>query len=236
MREIVLDTETTGISALEGHRIIEIGAVELIDKYRTGKVYHTYINPKRDISEGALKVHGITEEFLKDKPVFQLIVADFLEFIGDSKLVIHNAPFDMGFINHHLTQLGIPVITNDRVIDSLTLARKKYPGAKNSLDALCSRLNIDSSARVHHGALLDAELLADVYAEMMGAGANQRNLMFQPVNSANEAQQTQIDITLVPTTTKFIEPRSFPADDIELEKHESFLQSLTEPIWKKLAN
>jgi len=235
MREIVLDTETTGLSALEGHRIIEIGAVELVNKYRTGKVYHTYVNPQRDISEGALKVHGITQEFLKDKPVFQLVVTDFLEFIGDSKLVIHNAPFDMGFINHHLNQLGVPVLTNDRVMDTLTYARRRYPGAKNSLDALCTRLNIDASARTHHGALLDAELLADVYIEMMGAGANQRNLMFQPAGAAGEAEAAKNSYSL-DTPGKFREPRSFPASVAELKNHNHFVDTMNDPVWKKLAN
>lgn len=234
MREIVLDTETTGISPNEGHHIIEIGAVEIIDKYRTGKSFHTYINPQRSISEGALKVHGITEEFLQDKPVFQLVVADFLDFIGESKLVIHNAGFDMGFINHHFKELGVPLINNDKVLDTLTLARKKYPGAKNSLDALCARFNIDTSARTHHGALLDAELLADVYAEMMGAGANQRNLIFHSTTTTIEISQK---ITVAPAINATIrEPRYFSASETELEAHKAFIGTLKDPLWKKLAS
>jgi DNA polymerase-3 subunit epsilon len=232
MREIVLDTETTGISALEGHRVIEIGAVEMVNKYRTGKHYHVYINPERSISEGALKVHGITEEFLKDKPVFQLIVADFLEFIGDSRLVIHNAPFDMGFINHHLVQLGIKPLENERVTDTLEIARKKYPGAKNNLDALCARLGIDTSSRVHHGALLDAELLADAYAEMMGAGATQRNLLYGHPTHKEEQKQAIV----AQAGTKFYEPRPFSASAEELAKHEEFTNSLKNPLWKTLAS
>jgi DNA polymerase-3 subunit epsilon len=233
MREIVLDTETTGIGFADGHRVIEIGAVELIDKYRTGKFYHTYINPERDVAEGAFKVHGLSTEFLKDKPVFALVVAEFLDFIGDSKLVIHNAPFDMGFLNHHLTQLGVTYLNNDRVIDTLELARKKYPGAKNSLDALCARLNVDSSARIHHGALLDAELLADCYSEMMGAGSTQRNLLFQTATVETIKVETQI---ILSASGQFHEPREFALTDEEAAEHEKFLESIKNPLWKALAS
>ena len=229
MREIVLDTETTGIGFADGHRIIEIGAVELVNKYRTGKVFHKYINPEREVSEGAFKVHGLSNEFLKDKPVFALVVAEFLDFIGDSKLVIHNAQFDMGFINHHFSKLGMKLINNDRVIDTLTIARKKYPGAKNNLDALCSRLGVDGSSRLHHGALLDAELLADCYCEMMGAGAKQRNLLFQPTVIEEEKIEVKIDLT---ATGKYLEPRQFPASDDETAEHEKFVASLKNPLWK----
>ncbi len=229
MREIVFDTETTGIGFAEGHRIIEIGAVELIDKYRTGKNFHVYINPERPVSEGAFKVHGISDEFLKDKPVFPLIVAEFLDFIKDSKLIAHNAGFDMGFINHHFSQLGVPLINGDRVIDTLDIARKKYPGAKNNLDALCSRLGIDTSARIHHGALLDAELLADCYLEMMGAGAKQRNLMF--ASAVIEVTTVETQVSLSPGD-RYFEPRDFSPSQNELEAHEKFLESIKNPLWK----
>ena len=229
MREIVFDTETTGIGFAEGHRIIEIGAVELIEKYRTGKTFHVYINPKRQVSEGAFKVHGISDEFLKDKPEFPLVVADFLDFIKDSKLIAHNASFDMGFLNHHFSQLGVPLINNDRVIDTLEIARKKYPGAKNNLDSLCARLNIDTSARVHHGALLDAELLADCYSEMMGAGSRQRNLMFLAGNL--EAIKTEEQVILGPTGQSY-EAREFAPSEAEIAAHDKFLESLKNPLWK----
>lgn len=231
MREIVFDTETTGIGFSEGHRIIEIGAVELVNKYRTGKNFHVYINPQRQVSEGAFKVHGISDEFLKDKPVFGLVVAEFLDFIGDSKLIAHNAAFDMGFINHHFSQLGVPLINSDRVIDTLDIARKKYPGAKNNLDALCARLNIDTSARIHHGALLDAELLADCYLEMMGAGAKQRNLMFLGGDNT-ETSKVEAQVALGPTS-EYYEPREFPLTEEETVLHEKFVESLKNPLWKQ---
>ena len=171
MRQIVLDTETTGLEPAQGHRIIEIGCVELIDRKLTGSHYHQYIRPEREIDQGAIEVHGITNEFLADKPVFAQIVDNFLEFVGQDELVIHNAPFDIGFINHELNLLGDGRKTIDSycpVLDSLVLARKKHPGQKNNLDALCRRYDVDNSSRDLHGALLDAEILADVYLAMTG--------------------------------------------------------------------
>lgn len=171
MRQIVLDTETTGLEPSQGHKIIEIGCVELVNRKLTGRHYHQYIKPNRDIDEEAIGVHGITNEFLHDKPVFAEIVADFLSFIGDSQLVIHNAPFDIGFIDHELKLLGHPmgsVTTSCKVLDTLQLARNKHPGQKNNLDALCKRYMVDNSQRDLHGALLDAEILADVYLLMTG--------------------------------------------------------------------
>lgn len=171
MRQIVLDTETTGLEPSLGHKIIEIGCVELVNRRLTGRHYHQYIKPNREIDEGAMEVHGITNEFLEDKPVFEEIVHDFLEFIGDADLIIHNAPFDVGFIDHELKLFDpkLPLV-HDRckVIDSLVLARKKHPGQKNNLDALCKRYDVDNSQRDLHGALLDAEILADVYLLMTG--------------------------------------------------------------------
>jgi DNA polymerase-3 subunit epsilon len=168
MRQIVLDTETTGLNAKLGDRVIEIACVEMINRRLTGKHFHCYVNPEREIDEGALKVHGITLEFLADKPKFAEKADEFLTFIADDTLVIHNAAFDIGFLNAELVRAGRPAIARDRVIDTLALARRKHPGGPNSLDVLMSRYGIDSSKRVKHGALLDAELLAEVYSELLG--------------------------------------------------------------------
>ncbi len=169
MRQIVLDTETTGLEPQQGHKIIEIGCVEVIDRKLTGRHYHQYINPERLVDEGAMEVHGITDEFLKDKPVFAQIADEFWQFIKGSQLVIHNAPFDVGFINHEFSALGRPPLEREcTVLDTLLLARQKHPGQKNNLDALCKRYAVDNSQRELHGALLDAEILADVYLLMTG--------------------------------------------------------------------
>lgn len=170
-RQIVLDTETTGLEPSQGHRIIEIGCVELVDRKLTGKHYHQYIQPEREIDQGALEVHGISNEFLADKPVFSHIVNEFLAFVDGAELIIHNAPFDIGFLDHELTLAANKVKKISKicsVIDSLVLARSKHPGQKNNLDALCKRYAIDNAKRELHGALLDAEILADVYLMMTG--------------------------------------------------------------------
>jgi DNA polymerase-3 subunit epsilon len=171
MRQVVLDTETTGLEPEHGHRIIEIGALELVDRQRTGRRYHTYLNPERDIEHGALEVHGITGEFLADKPRFADVADDLLAFINDAELVIHNAPFDIGFIEHELALAGhdcTSVSAVASVLDTLELARDLHPGQRNNLDALCKRYEVDNSSRTLHGALLDAEILADVYLAMTG--------------------------------------------------------------------
>jgi len=168
MREIVLDTETTGLDPSNGHRIVEIGCIELLNAIPTGQNYHVYINPERDMPEEAFQVHGISSEFLSGKPVFSDICGDFLEFLADGKIVAHNAEFDMRFINAELARLGHDPIGPERVVDTLALARRRHPGAPNNLDALCNRYGIDNSRRTKHGALLDAEILAEVYAELMG--------------------------------------------------------------------
>lgn len=171
MRQIVLDTETTGLETSLDHRIIEIGAVELVNRRLTGRHYHQYINPEREVDPGAFEVHGISNAMLEDKPVFARIVEDFLAFVGDAELVIHNAPFDIGFIDHEFNRLAPPlpsITTRCQVVDTLTLARGKHPGQKNNLDALCKRYGVDNSQRELHGALLDAEILADVYLLMTG--------------------------------------------------------------------
>ena len=169
MREIVFDTETTGLSPRDGDRVIEIGAIELINHFPSGKIYHVFINPEeRKVDPGAFDVHGISNDFLKDKPKFGKIADEFLEFFSEGNLIAHNAGFDMGFLNAELARLKIPPIANDRVIDTLQIARRKHPAGPNSLDALCSRYNIDNSHRTKHGALLDSELLAEVYLELIG--------------------------------------------------------------------
>jgi DNA polymerase-3 subunit epsilon len=168
MRQIVLDTETTGLSPLEGHRIVEIGAIELINHVPSARTFHVYLNPERDMPKEAEAVHGITAEFLKGKPLFREVVTDFLEFLQDAPLVIHNASFDMAFINHELGRAGQTALDMARVTDTLQLARQKHPMAPNSLDALCKRYGIDLSRRNKHGALLDSELLAEVYLELIG--------------------------------------------------------------------
>ncbi|MGQ0444333.1 MAG: DNA polymerase III subunit epsilon [Beijerinckiaceae bacterium] len=176
MREIVLDTETTGLDPGRGHRIVEIGCVELLNAIPTGEIFHAYLDPGRDMPEEAFRVHGISAEFLAGKPVFADIAASFLKFAGGAKIIAHNAEFDMRFLNAELAALGIAPIASDRVIDTLALARRKYPGAPNSLDALCARYGIDTSRRTTHGALVDAGILAEVYAEL--AGGRQAALVF----------------------------------------------------------
>src|SRR3954471_22406058 len=169
MREIVLDTETTGLDPYQGHRLIEVGCIELLNRIPTGQVFHHYVHPERDIPEEAFRVHGISLENLKDKPRFHEIADDLLTFLGDAPLVIHNAAFDMGFLNAELERAERPLLDRTRMIDTLLLARRKYPGASNRLDDLCLRYRIDASRRTKHGALLDAELLAEVYIELIDA-------------------------------------------------------------------
>lgn len=168
MREIVLDTETTGFEPSEGHRIVEIGAVELFNHLPTGRTYHQYINPQRLMPKEAFEVHGLGDDFLRDKPLFRDIGQAFLDFVGDAKLVIHNATFDMKFLNAELDWAGLPTLPFDRAIDTLLIARTKFPGAQNSLDGLCRRFGVDNSMREKHGALLDSEILAEVYLELIG--------------------------------------------------------------------
>jgi DNA polymerase-3 subunit epsilon len=186
MRQIILDTETTGLDPTQGHRIIEIGCVELIDRRPSGNHFHQYINPQRDIEDGALEVHGISSEFLQDKPVFADIVADLLEFVSGAELIIHNAPFDIGFLDGELSLLDRQdrMVDHVSVLDTLELARDLHPGQRNSLDALCKRYEVDNSSRTLHGALLDAEILADVYLAMTG-GQTDLGLSFQTDEAAD---------------------------------------------------
>ncbi|MEL6423242.1 MAG: DNA polymerase III subunit epsilon, partial [Pseudomonadota bacterium] len=181
MREIVFDTETTGLDPKTGDRVVEIGCVELRDHFPTGNTYHQYINPERDMPDDAFRIHGLSTAFLSDKPVFADIAAAFLEFIDDAILIAHNANFDINFLNHELGNLDLPVLGQDRVVDTLALARRKHPGGSNSLDALCRRYGIDNSSRTLHGALLDSEILAEVYLEMIGGHQAALNLAASPL-------------------------------------------------------
>jgi len=169
MREIVFDTETTGLDPLQGDRLVEIGCIELFNRFPTGRTFHSYFNPERDMPEQALTIHGLTTEFLKDKPLFTLLAEDLVAFLGDAQLVAHNAMFDLGFLNAELERVGHAAISRERIIDTLLIARRKHPGAPNRLDDLCLRYAIDNSRRTKHGALLDAELLAEVYVELIDA-------------------------------------------------------------------
>ena len=184
MREIVLDTETTGFEPSEGHRIVEIGAVELFNHMPTGRTYHQYINPERSVPKEAFEVHGLGDDFLRDKPVFRDIGRAFLDFIGDAKLVIHNAAFDIKFLNFELKKVGLPPIDWPRAIDTLAISRQKFPGSPASLDALCRRFGVDNSAREKHGALLDSEILAEVYLELIGGRQPDFALASQPAKNA----------------------------------------------------
>lgn len=217
MRQIVLDTETTGLETSQDHRIIEIGCVELINRKLTGRHYHQYINPHRDIDEGAMAVHGITTDFLADKPSFELVFEDFLHFVDGADLVIHNAPFDVGFLNHEIDRLAsnsLPIDQHCRVIDTLAIARKKHPGQKNNLDALCKRYGVDNSQRDLHGALLDAEILADVYLFMSGG---QVTLNIDQHAGDNEGQREISRISRISSDR----PRLpvIAASDQELQEH-----------------
>jgi len=222
MRQIVLDTETTGLEHSQGHRIIEIGCVELIGRKLTGRHYHQYINPERDIDDGAAEVHGITSEFLADKPVFADIAREFLEFISGAELIIHNAPFDVGFMDQEFKLLnqGHPKVnTICGIIDTIVMARKKHPGQKNNLDALCKRYGVDNSARDLHGALLDAEILADVYLLMTGGQTALR------LNAEDEGgTDGQRSINHVSTERRPL--KILRATDEELVAHHSTLQDL----------
>jgi DNA polymerase III subunit epsilon len=230
MREIVLDTETTGLSPAEGHRVLEIGAVEIIHQVLTGKVFHTLINPEREVPQDAVRVHGHTAAVLKDKPVFAGVVDEFLAFIGDSRLVIHNAEFDMNFVNAELARLGREAIGMERVVDTLALARKKHPGQQNSLDALCERYGVDRSRRVKHGALLDAEILVEVYCEL--TGGRQRSLAFGEERGPHVPQYFQF-----PARSEARRRRESSINLEETNAHARHVESLGEgAIWLRYLN
>lgn len=229
MREIVLDTETTGFNADGDDKIIEIGCVELINYIPSGENYHIYINPKRDVPIEAQNVHGITTEFLKDKPLFREVADGFLEFIQEDTLIIHNASFDIGFLNAELKRVRRPIIEMNRVLDTLALARRKYPAGPNSLDALCRRYNIDNSNRTYHGALLDSELLAEVYLEL--SGQKQAKLELANDKKSNDDQFINEGSNKIRARENQLPSRLTTEEDIA---HQEFLNSFkTDPIWNK---
>jgi len=235
MRQIILDTETTGLEPTQGHKIIEIGCVEMVDRKLTGNHFHVYLNPQREIDEGAIEVHGISNEFLQDKPLFVDVVDDFIDYVKDSELVIHNAPFDIGFLNHELKQLtksrGV-MADYCQVLDTLVLARQMHPGQKNSLDALCKRYFIDNSHRDLHGALLDSEILAEVYLSMTGG---QTDLTLTHKQDYLTANRDEGGIRRLPENResfKIIKPSAQ-----ETLAHENYLKELSESnggklVWK----
>ena len=223
MREICLDTETTGLDPKDGHKIIEIACFELINKVKTGKVFHSFVNPLRDVPHEAFRIHGISTEFLKDKPTFDLIADKFLDFIGNDILVIHNASFDIKFLNFELNFLRKKTLEMSRVVDSLMLARKKFPGGQNSLDALCKRFNLDLSKREKHGAMIDTELLCDVYIELMGGA--QEGFGFDNIKKNDSIKSNQIIDVAVPKNNKKIIPaRNFELTSEELQRHQDFIK------------
>jgi len=231
IREIVLDTETTGLSPEDGHRIIEIGALELINHMPTGKQLHLYIQPEREIDEAAEKVHGISSAFLADKPVFADIVEEFLAFIQDDVMVIHNAAFDMGFINAELKRAGYAPLGSERAFDTLTLARRKFPGAQASLDALCRRFQIDNTHRDLHGALIDADLLAEVYIELLGGRQPDLGLASHSVMTEQHTASPDQGFDISTGPMRPIRPHE--ASPEELAKHEAFLSQIKDPIWHR---
>lgn len=236
MRQIILDTETTGLEPSQGHRIIEIGAVEMVNRRLTGNRYQEYINPDREIDQGAIEVHGITNEALADKPRFANIVEDFLAFIKDAELIIHNAPFDVGFINHELGLMKAKPRTLDNwcaVLDTLRLARKLHPGQKNDLDSLCRRYSIDNSQRSLHGALLDAEILADVYLAMTGG----QTVLFQDSAEAAKTGAVQAEVRRLDANRPPL--LVVRASDAERAAHLAWLEEIDKAsggkcLWKKL--
>jgi len=231
MREIILDTETTGLDPESGHRIVEIGAVELINHVPSGHTYHRYINPERDVPDEAFHIHGLSTEFLSDKPVFADICEELRQFISDGILVIHNAAFDMKFLNFELERLSHPPISWDQVIDSLALARKKHPSGPNSLDALCRRYGIDNSRRDKHGALLDSELLAEVYIELIGGRQTAFSLTTQPAEKRAEIRTTKHEPVHYGPRSIHLEARLTPD---ETAAHDAFLETLGEnALWHR---
>ena len=225
MREIVFDTETTGLDPLQGHRLVEIGCIELVNRIPSGQFFHRYVNPDRDMPHEAFAVHGLSMEFLQDKPRFPEICEELIEFIGDAPLVAHNASFDLGFLNAELERCKKMLLTRDRLVDTLMLARRRHPGGSNRLDDLCARYGIDNSRRTKHGALLDAELLAEVYVELIGG--RQASLIL--VETSHEIAATRYRTTAAPPR-----PIALPSrlSDAELVAHAAFIASLgTQAIW-----
>ncbi|MEP3345135.1 MAG: DNA polymerase III subunit epsilon [Litoreibacter sp.] len=228
MREIVLDTETTGFEPGEGDRIVEIGAVELFNHMPTGKVYHQYINPERAMPQGAFEVHGLGDDFLRDKPVFKKVGQAFLDFVGDARMVIHNAAFDMKFLNAELGWAGFRLLPNDQALDTLAIARKKFPGSPATLDALCRRFGIDNSAREKHGALLDSEILAEVYLELIGG--RQPDLVLSSTSGGGSGKENSAS-----SWRASPRPEALPSRITEEERaaHQAFVDKLgDDALWK----
>jgi len=224
MREVVLDTETTGLDPLAGHRVVEIGCIELVNMVATGRSLQLYLNPEMPMPAGAQEVHGLTDEFLADKPLFADKVGELIEFLGDAQLVIHNAQFDLGFLNAELARTGRAKLANDYV-DTVSLARRKFPGQRASLDALCDRFGIDNTKRTKHGALLDSELLAEVYLEL--SGGRQRDLGLAPEMAAT-------GLSGMLAAKRPVRPaRPHAASAAELAAHAEFLTKVSDPIWLK---
>ena len=222
LREIVLDTESTGLDYKQGDRIIEIGCIELVNKVKTNNYFHTYVNPERGVSKGAYNIHGISSDFLKDKPLFSDIAKEFYDFIKDSTLVIHNAKFDIGFINNEFQMIGMPKISISNVVDTLMIARKKFPGSPANLDALCKRFNISLDKRDKHGALIDSELLAMVYVELIFG--KQTKLEFQSGSFKNVKSNA---------IKENFPNRTFELTEEENILHNEVVESIPKAIWKK---
>lgn len=223
MRELCLDIETTGLDPRTGDKIVEIAVVELINKVKTGNHFHSYVNPRREVPQEAFRIHGLSTEFLQDKPIFDHVARKFLDFIKDDQIIIHNAAFDTKFINHELKILGLPSLNMDKVVDSLAIARKKFPGAQASLDALCKRFGIDLSRRTKHGALLDTELLCDVYVELMGGA--QVGLSFESTTTKeNKISEKSVEEIVIQQARKTLPKRDFSVSQDDLEKHQQFIK------------
>ncbi|AXJ96906.1 MULTISPECIES: DNA polymerase III subunit epsilon [unclassified Sphingomonas] len=225
MREIVFDTETTGLSFAGGDRLVEIGCVELVNRVETGRTFHAYYHPERSMPAEAQAVHGISDAFLADKPLFGAMVHELLDFIGDAPLVAHNAGFDFSFINGELSRCGRDPVCTSRMIDTLAIARQRHPGAKHTLDALCSRFGVDRSHRVLHGALLDAQLLAQVYVELMGGRQIGLGLVSEVIADNDATTGARRPSIVRP-------PRHFAAPPAELAVHAAFVATLDNPLWE----
>ncbi|MCB2077074.1 MAG: DNA polymerase III subunit epsilon [Novosphingobium sp.] len=227
MREIIFDTETTGLDPKSGDRMVEIGCIEMVNRVTTGRTFHAYFNPERPMPAEAEAVHGLSDTFLADKPLFAERAEELLGFIADSPLVAHNAGFDFGFLNAELAICGLGEVSRDRMVDTVALARVRHPGAKLSLDALCTRYGIDRSHRTMHGALLDAELLAQVYVELRGG----RQIGLELV--AETTETIEVASVSITRTRQFREPRPHAASDAEMAAHREFLKTLDNPLWDR---
>jgi DNA polymerase III subunit epsilon len=227
MREIIFDTETTGLSPREGHRLVEIGCIEMENRFPTGRVFHKYLNPERDMPIEAFEIHGLSSEFLKDKPLFTAVADELWDFLDGAQLVAHNAGFDMGFINAEFLRVGKPAISMEQVVDTVQLARRKFPGAKASLDALCDRFGISNAHRVKHGALLDAEILAEVYSELLG-GKQAAMLLDSGSRPQTGAATTMVHPTVRPEALAPL------LSDAEIAAHAAFIAGMGEKaLWNR---